>query len=165
MAKRLKVFFPETTLKELKRREQSEKKEWVRVRFQAVRLVWEGKLKNKEIASFLQVHKNRIAEWVRRFNEGGFEGLEDRPGRGRKSVLVAEQMRQIRTWVEEGPDKNSPYSQWTGPLLHQHIQKEFDVEMSIDNVYKILKKLGLRLRRRRRYYSRRKRPVPGKELV
>ena len=40
-----------------------------------------------EIARFLDCHKITVHEWVKRFEAEGIEGLQTRPGRGRRAIL------------------------------------------------------------------------------
>ena len=44
---------------------------------------------SSEIARFLNCHKITVHEWVKRFEAEGIEGLNMRPGRGRRSILNA----------------------------------------------------------------------------
>ena len=44
---------------------------------------------SSEIARFLGCHKITVHEWVKRFEGEGIEGLQTRPGRGRRAILQA----------------------------------------------------------------------------
>lgn len=42
---------------------------------------------SSEIARFLNCHKITVHQWVKRFEREGIEGLNMRPGRGRRAIL------------------------------------------------------------------------------
>ena len=44
---------------------------------------------SSEIARFLDCHKITVHEWVKRYEAEGIEGLQTRPGRGRRAILSA----------------------------------------------------------------------------
>jgi transposase len=44
-----------------------------------------------EIARRLPMKWDNVVKWIRRFNQEGLAGLQERPGRGRKPQLRAEQ--------------------------------------------------------------------------
>ena len=48
--------------------------------------------------------RQTLPDWVRRYNAEGVEGLGNRRGGGMKLRLISDQMAQLATWVEDGPD-------------------------------------------------------------
>nr|MBM1004286.1 helix-turn-helix domain-containing protein [Desulfofustis sp. PB-SRB1] len=61
-----------------------------------------------EIGKLLGVSVKTLENWLRRFMVEGLtwsRGQHER-GRGRKSKLTPEQKRQVRDWVEKGPQAN-----------------------------------------------------------
>lgn len=59
---------------------------WQVVRAKVVLLAASG-LENKEIASRLDLPRQIVSKWRKRFFEEGLAGLEDRPRRGRPRVF------------------------------------------------------------------------------
>lgn len=143
------------TLEEIVEKEKSEKDPLVRIRIQALRLVFLGKHKRYEIAEIVGVRFLAISRWVKRFNEEGFEGLRDKPGRGRKFKLNPQQLAQFDSWLQAGPDRKiDGVSNWSAPSLRAKILKELGVQVSEGAVYRMLKHLG--------YKHRKSRKIPAK---
>jgi transposase len=63
-----------------------------------------------EIAKTLGVSLPTVSLWSRRFELQGLDGLKDRPGRGRKSWLAAEKIRQVVTRVVQPPRGKKKWS-------------------------------------------------------
>jgi transposase len=143
MRPRLKINHPTITLEELRERERQEKDGQVKVRLQTIRLVWEEQHTNLQIASLLQIKRNRIPEWVSRFNEKGFEGLQNAIIPGRPQKLTSEQREQVRLWVQTGPDlEKDGFPTYNGPRLTIRIQQTFGVEYHESSVNRLLHRLG-----------------------
>ena len=144
MAERLEVSTQTITLQEIRRREREERRADVLKRLMAVRLAAEDQLTRKEIAKVISCHPNRLAEWIRRFNEAGFDGLESQPGKGRKPLLSKDQIETLIAWVKDGPraDRNG-FEEWSIPRLCQLIEREFRIHYTPNGVYYLLQRLGL----------------------
>ena len=63
-----------------------------------------------EVAEALGVSITTVSTWSRRFELQGLEGLRDRPGRGRKSGLAADKVRQVITRVVQPPKGKKKWS-------------------------------------------------------
>jgi transposase len=106
----------------LQNREKKEKDGQVRQRLQAVRLVWEGEYQTQKIVLIVGLSRNRIPQWVKRFNQDGFEGLQTQQGQGRKPILTEEQILKVHGWIEAGPDPDKDgFPAWNGPRLRERI--------------------------------------------
>jgi putative transposase len=81
-------------------------------------------------------------EWVRRFNESGLAGLEDRSGGGKDAPLTPEQQEQFRRRLEDGPTPEDNVCSLRGLDLQAILAKEFGVLRSLSTVYKLLHRLG-----------------------
>jgi transposase len=96
----------------------------------------------------------QITNWVHRFEKEGIEGLRDKPGRGRKSLLTQDQ----RTRVAELMENESPIDYgyntdtWTGPLLIDWIDKHFNIKYKKAQIYNIIKSLGFSHQKSRGVY-------------
>ena len=62
------------------------------------------------VAEVLGTSLTTVSLWSRRFEEQGLEGLRDRPGRGRRSWLPAEKVRQVITRVTQPPKGKKRWS-------------------------------------------------------
>ena len=54
------------------------------------------------VAEVFGVDRRTVWLWAKRFKAKGIAGLEDRPGRGRRPRLTAEQQGQVEQWLEQG---------------------------------------------------------------
>jgi transposase len=86
----------------------------------------------------------QITNWVHRFDKEGLEGLRDKPGRGRKSLLSSEQRTRLIKLIEEESPLNYGYNSdtWTGPLLIDWITNHFNITYKKAQIYNIIKSLG-----------------------
>lgn len=79
------------------------------VRLQAVLLRMLGKTVD-ETATLLQVHRDSVHSWIRRWNEGGLATLATRPGQGRPRRLQEGD----RTWIvrqfDDTDENGVPYT-------------------------------------------------------
>lgn len=86
----------------------------------------------------------QITNWVHQFEQGGIEGLRDKPGRGRKSQLSDEQYERVRQVLINETPENHGFNTvtWTGPLLIEYIKNEFGISYKKAQIYNIIKSLG-----------------------
>ena len=105
---------------------------------------------------------NQICQFVKRYNKLGIEGLKDKPKPGRKSMLTAEHLVELkRVILEESPEQHGfNSSTWTAPMLVKWVENNCNVTYSDDNIYVLLKnKLGLSHRKGKGFY-----PEANKEV-
>ncbi len=85
----------------------------------------------------------QITNWVHRFEKEGIEGLRDKEGRGRTHRLTESQRNRIGLLLKEHPEKYGYNSAtWTGPMVIEWIQKEFNISYKKAQIYNIIKALG-----------------------
>lgn len=90
-----------------------------------------------------------MLNWVHRFKEQGVNGLEDKPGRGRKASLNDADLAQIRHTILNVSPSEMGYSsteRWTGKSLLHWINKEYNTTFKTTQVYKIIDRIGLEFR-------------------
>lgn len=75
--------------------------------------------------------------WQRRWNEDGYDGLIPKYSGGRPSKLSDERKVQLKKILKERDD-------WTTKEIKYLILKEFDVEYSLMQIHRILKKFGMK---------------------
>ena len=111
-------------------------------RMLAIALVLEGKSR-KEAAESCGMDRQTLRDWVIRYNEGGLAGLSDRVSPGPAFRLSSEQMAELATIVEAGPDPAVNHVvRWRRVDLRQVIAKRWGVEFHERTVGKLLHRLG-----------------------
>ncbi len=67
---------------------------------------------------------------MHRFEEQGLDGLRDKPGRGRKSLLTQEQSDHLRNlMLNESPVTHGYNTEtWTGPMIQKYIRDKFGID-------------------------------------
>jgi len=71
-------------------------------RARIIALSWDG-LAVPAIAGQLGCHPNKVRRWLHRFNASGIDGLEDRPGAGRRRRITEAQRSQIIALARSAP--------------------------------------------------------------
>lgn len=122
------------------------------LRLLGVLKVMEGK-QTQDVAAWLNHGRHAITGWLRRVNESGLAGLTDKPGRGRKPRLTAEQRTTLAKQLRQSPRLfGFGTNLWTGPVLREHIQQQCKVAYPSTRVYGLLKELGFTLQRPTKRY-------------
>jgi transposase len=123
---------------------------WVRASTTEQRLVQRARIvlesaagrMTKEIARSLALRPATVSKWRIRFSEQRIPGLTDAPrGNGRKKYDEATEKRILATLDSPPPEG---YATWSGKLLAKSIG-----DVSDDQVWRVLRKHGIHLRRRR----------------
>ena len=118
-------------------------------RLHGVLLVAEG-LSCRRAAEMLGDSPGTVVNWIRRFEQSGFGGLNDQEGRGRPSRLGPSQLKQVGTALRRSPaDYGLPAQLWDGPLLSSFLAKRFGVTLRARQCQRLFRRLGFRLRKPR----------------
>ncbi len=106
---------------------------------------------SRKLAQFHKISFKQITNWVHRFEKEGVEGLKNKDGQGRRSILSREDMREIKTIIlEESPEKYGFKSQkWTGPMVRQMINNEYGVAYQMAQIYNLLGKISIRFEKKK----------------
>ena len=108
----------------------------------ALALVLEGHSR-EEAARAAGMDRQTLRDWVHRYNAEGLAGLRDRPRSGPKPRLTPEQMAELETVVEQGPDPDRDgVVRWRRVDLQALIKARFDVRLHERSVGKVLRRLG-----------------------
>jgi transposase len=87
--------------------------------------------------------RQTLRDWVHRFNEAGPEGLRNRAAPGPSPKLSRAQQAKLAALVERGPlPAVDGVVRWRAGDLVQWIYEEFNISVSDDTVYRLLKRLG-----------------------
>jgi transposase len=117
-------------------------------RLQAVLGALEGET-SKNLVPRVQLSERILREWVSRYNRQGLDGLEDRPGRGRKKALSDEQEQQLRERVRAGATVDDGVCSLRGEDVRRILAEEFGVVRQLQATYNLLHKLGFTVLRPR----------------
>lgn len=96
-----------------------------------------------EIASALGEHTRTIERWRKRFNEQGLAGLLDDTSPGRPSRLSDDDMSALKNDLQSSPQLFGLDSDtWRGKQLQAHLANRYDVELSLRQCQRLLKRLS-----------------------
>ena len=98
-------------------------------------------MRNDDVARELLVRPNTVGVWRKRFSEKGIAGLRDQPRSGKPVVYGPELKGRILSQLEQPPPEG--LARWDGGTLAQVL------DVSDDIVWRILRKEGIQLARRR----------------
>lgn len=106
-------------------------------------IVWQARLGKiePEITTAIGLSRRAVQEWVRRYNTEGLAGLQDRPGRGRKPILSADERQAVDQRAQQGPQEGDPCS-LRGLDVQNFLEEQFGKLMSLSSVYGLLHQLG-----------------------
>lgn len=106
-------------------------------------IVWQARLgqTEPEITAAIGLSRRVVQSWVRRYNQGGLAGLEDRAGRGRKPLLSAAERQLVAERVEAGP-RDGDVCSLRGVDLQKFIEERCGKLLSLSAVYDLLHQLG-----------------------
>lgn len=123
------------------------------IRLYAVYQVSLGK-SSRQLEDVYNTSHKQILNWVDRFQAEGIDGLRDREGRGRKSRLETGQKERLRILLSEEQPLGHGYNTatWTGPLLRDWINKQWQVTYGKTQIYTVIKSLGFSYQKSRGFY-------------
>lgn len=131
----------------LRQEAQTDKAPRVALRLQAVLLSVDGH-SPPQIAQLLHVHRSRVHDWVRNWNEHGVDGLKEGHRSGRPPSLTAAQREDLHDILESGPVAYGLNTGvWTSPMIAAIIAEEFGVGYHPGHVRRLLHRLGFSVQR------------------
>ncbi len=81
--------------------------------------------------------------WVRRFDENGVDGLQEKKRPGRPSGLKSDDFKQLRKELAADPILcGFPERQWNGRMLGEHLGKSYKVRLSVRHCQRLLKRFS-----------------------
>lgn len=115
--------------------------------------------KRVEVARDLGLETDTITRWVKRFNEAGINGLNDREGRGRKMKYDEHQRGQMIALARTKPDElELPFATWSVRRLQIYLKKHNAILVSPAQLARILDEEGLRWYQEQTYFTERPDP-------
>ena len=142
MGVRLKVGgdLSASDLRKLARKEGDGK---VVVRLLAIASALDG-LTREQAAKQAGLDRQILADWVHRYNEGGVEGLRDKPKGHPRRLLTLDQEAAIKARVLAGPDpEKDGLVRWRCVDIQGFIADTYQVTMHKRSVGKLLTRMGL----------------------
>ena len=121
----------------------SEPRAKVARRLTAVRLALLGQTA-PAVAGQVLLSDRQVRAWVARYNRGGPDALTDQPGRGRRGPLTAEQEGRLRDRLCAGATAADGVCVLRGQDVRRVLESEFGVLRSLQAVYDLLHRRGLR---------------------
>ena len=132
---------PRLPIEELKRLERNEKNADRARRLRIVILAIEG-WTAPAIGMAVGLSRRICQRWVYRYNDLGWEGLDDRRGRKPQSPLTPEQEAAIHLRIEAGPNDKDEVCSLRGKDFQRILADEFGLLRSLSAVYHLLHRLG-----------------------
>jgi transposase len=113
-----------------------------RMRCQMILLKSENRT-SLEVVDILGICEMTVNNWLNRYEEFGIEGLRTRAGRGRKSILKAEDLEQVKAAVKESRQRISRAQaelevslgkQFSHSTLKRYLKKTVEAINELENV-------------------------------
>ena len=142
MGVRLKVGSDRSAsdLRKLARKEDDGK---VASRLLAIASALDGLTRN-QAAKQAGMDRQILADWVHRYNDGGVEGLRDKPKGHPKRLLTPEQEAAIKARVLAGPDSETDgLVRWRCVDIQAFIAETYKIQLHKRTVAKLLTRMGL----------------------
>ena len=99
-------------------------------------------LRNEDVALKNSTGSSTVSKWRGRFQADGLQGLVDAPRSGKPAQYDrTTEKRILQTLDEEAP---AGYARWNGTLLAERLQ-----DVSKDHIWRVLRRHGISLERRR----------------
>jgi transposase len=116
------------------------------MRIMTVHLVMEGYM-GKEVADLCNLHRQSVATYVKKFNEGGINALLERKcGPGRPCFLTAEQQNELKQVILTSSPSDHGLgcaASWITPIIREYVRNTYHVEMSYTGILRMLWRLCL----------------------
>jgi transposase len=108
------------------------------------------------IAQALGVRPATVRLWLKRFEEGGMDGLKDAPRSGRPPVYRPEEVGEvIAASLTKPEDLGLPFGSWTLDRLSAYVQEQHGLAISRSRIATLLQEEGLRWRTQETWFGER----------
>ena len=122
-------------------------------RLDVILLICNGQEIN-HVANLFGVNPTTVQRWIHRLNDSGFQGLKDKPGRGRRSQLNETGRLRLKNDIKKPPQElGYEQARWDGKLLSHHLKVQYGIELKVRQCQYLFKKLGFSLQRPRKMPS------------
>lgn len=114
-------------------------------RYDVVRLYLEGYQK-QEIADIFHIATQTVSSYLRRYKQGGVQGLRIKKQTGQPRKLTDEQEQELMAVLSSHTPKQEglgPFQNWTAPLACCFVEKRFGVTFSERGMRDVFYRIGL----------------------
>jgi transposase len=87
-----------------------------------------------QLSEIFEVHKDTVGIWIHKWNTEKFNGLRDKLGKGRKTIIHESEYTQILKFVKQSPQQIK--------TVLQQIEDHFQRSISAKTLKRILKKIN-----------------------
>ena len=103
-----------------------------------------------EVAELFGQSPRTVQYWVKRFEQSGFAGLQEKQRRGRPARLDAKRLEAIGADLRREP-RSFGYEQnlWDGKLLSHHVSEKYGEKLGVRQCQRLFRQLGFRRRKPR----------------
>jgi transposase len=116
------------------------------------------------IAQALEVTEITVRTWLKRFNDAGLAGLQDRPRSGRPVTYPPEQVSEvIATALTDPQQLGQPFASWTLDRLQTYLNEEKQIPIKRSRIDELLSAEGLRWRTQETWFGERVDPEFAKK--
>jgi transposase len=116
------------------------------------------------IAQELALTETTVRTWLKRFNEAGLDGLQDRPRAGWPVTYQPEQMAEvIATALTDPRQLHQPFAYWTLDRLATYLNEEKKMAIQRRRIDELLIAEGLRWRTQETWFGERVDPEVAKK--
>ena len=144
MSGAVKIYREDMSAQELRQLAGRVKDGRVSRRLLAIAQVLEG-ASRKVAAESCGMDRQTLRDWIHRYIAEGIKELGNRHGGGVKLWLTSDQMAQLETWVEDGPDpKRDGVVRWQRVDLARRIEEVFSIKLHGRTVGTYLTRQGFR---------------------
>ena len=120
---------------------------WVGLRIAGILLILEGQ-RPGWTADVLGLSRMSLNRWIRAVNAQGVEALKDKQRPGRPSRLTPKIAQQVEKHLEQSPQAfGLNRSRWDGPILVEHLKRQFGIKLKVRQAQNWMHQLGYRLKR------------------
>lgn len=104
----------------------------------------------QQVAGTFGENPRTVQRWVKRFEEGGLDGLREGERPGRPSTLDAKQWTALGRDMRRTPEEFGHAAHlWDGKLLSEHLRRHYGVNLGVRQCQRIFGQMGFRLRKPR----------------
>jgi len=108
-----------------------------------------------QIANLLHSPRSRVSEWLKNYEQYGYEALLEGQRNGRKSELSDRQLIELGDIIDSGPIAYGYTSAiWSSIMIRDIIQNEFSVNYHAGHVRKLLHKMNFSVQKPKRVLAR-----------
>jgi transposase len=163
---------PKLKLRELTAEEEKAVAQLTRTRTASARMVERAKIIRlasqglgiSAIARQLQVSRPTVGLWMRRFNTGGIEGLQDEARPGRPATYTPAQVSEVIATALTDPQKlDLPFGSWTLDRLVAYLNEQRHLAIKRSRIGELLVAEGLRWRKQETWFGARVDPEFAKK--